>query len=281
MCRLLAVASEEPTTLAGALGDDGLATFLALSELHPDGWGLAYLDSGSRVAVEKAPVPGGSDARLARLASSVASTGLVLHLRHASPGFPVNLANTHPFADGDRLAFAHNGALYGGEREIDLVPPALAGRREGTTDSECWFWRVVADVSEHGLAGGLALAAGAAAATCGPSSLNAAVLAAGDGSGHERAGGPGRASHPALAALAWYDPDKGPPHPSPDGGPDRPDPEYYRLRWRQGRGSVVVASSGWPQEGWDELANGTMLVLRPGSDAPPETVKLASGALGS
>jgi hypothetical protein len=39
------------------------------------------------------------------------------------------------------------------------------------------------------------------------------------------------------------------------------DPEYYSLRYRVTDDAVVVSSSGWGR-GWQELANGDLLVVR-------------------
>jgi predicted glutamine amidotransferase len=37
--------------------------------------------------------------------------------------------------------------------------------------------------------------------------------------------------------------------------------DYYRLKFTERDGNVIVGSSGWNQEGWSELPNGSMLVV--------------------
>ena len=45
--------------------------------------------------------------------------------------------------------------------------------------------------------------------------------------------------------------------------PDRfkSSPDYYHLKYTTQKGQVVVASSGWNQDGWEEIPNGNMLVV--------------------
>ena len=39
------------------------------------------------------------------------------------------------------------------------------------------------------------------------------------------------------------------------------DIDYYQLKYTKRNGGVVVASSGWNQDGWDEIPNGSVLVV--------------------
>ena len=58
-----------------------------------------------------------------------------------------------------------------------------------------------------------------------------------------------------IIAMCRYDP----------AGPlEDKDPEYYRLRYRVSDDAVVVSSSGWGR-GWQDLANGDLLVVRRGT----------------
>ena len=45
--------------------------------------------------------------------------------------------------------------------------------------------------------------------------------------------------------------------------PDRfkSSPDYYHLKYTTHNGQVVVASSGWNQQGWEEIPNGSLLVV--------------------
>ena len=38
-------------------------------------------------------------------------------------------------------------------------------------------------------------------------------------------------------------------------------PDYYHLKYTTHDGQVVVASSGWNQDGWEEIPNGSVLVV--------------------
>ena len=39
------------------------------------------------------------------------------------------------------------------------------------------------------------------------------------------------------------------------------DTDYYHLKYTTQNGQVVVASSDWNQDGWDEIPNGSVLVV--------------------
>ena len=39
------------------------------------------------------------------------------------------------------------------------------------------------------------------------------------------------------------------------------DTDYYHLKYTNQNGQVVVASSGWNQDGWKEIPNGSVLVV--------------------
>src|SRR5260370_30725980 len=49
MCRLLGYCARDAAALVDLIGDEGLAQLIALSELHRDGWGMAWYE-GSEVA---------------------------------------------------------------------------------------------------------------------------------------------------------------------------------------------------------------------------------------
>jgi predicted glutamine amidotransferase len=38
--------------------------------------------------------------------------------------------------------------------------------------------------------------------------------------------------------------------------------DYYHLKYTKKDGQVVVASSGWDQAGWEEIPNGSLLVVQ-------------------
>jgi predicted glutamine amidotransferase len=252
MCRLLTATTSVPRSLAEIAGEAALGGCLALAAQHRDGWGLSWLQDGV-VRVAKAPRPADQDSELQRLLETVTSTGFLLHLRWATPGFGLSYADTHPYVFDGRIALGHNGALHAGTRLPQLVPPALAARREGSTDSEAFFLQVVAETEQHPLAEGLARAVEHVTDCCAPSSLNSVVL-----------------TPEQIAVVVAYDPGQAPPHPAPD-GTTALDAEYYRVRCRTTDDAVVFASSGFPQPGWSEVSNGTIATVPLGTSEVRQT----------
>ena len=57
-----------------------------------------------------------------------------------------------------------------------------------------------------------------------------------------------------FAAACVYNQEK-----IPDRFKDQTD--YYHLKYTKQSGQVVVASSGWDQAGWEEIPNGSLLVV--------------------
>ncbi|MDN5821802.1 MAG: class II glutamine amidotransferase, partial [Brachybacterium sp.] len=156
MCRLLGVVSRDPISLDQAVAEE-IEPFTAQSEVHGDGWGVAWFQAddgemprpGAGGAVGALGNPRSPQIRrrldvaresTAYRAAVHAATGplMLIHLRKASPGSPLQIGNTHPFREGETV-FAHNGQfdLPPGLREAVL---ARGGRTpEGTTDSELFF----------------------------------------------------------------------------------------------------------------------------------------------
>jgi len=242
MCRLLCWATTSAHTLNEVLGEPGFAKFTDLSRLHNDGWGLAGVARpGSLPHVQRSTSPAFSDALLDEIADD-RYRGCVVHFRKASPGLTVEMRNTHPFVY-ESVAFAHNGSILPHERLDDLITPRWRDRMIGTTDSERYFFAVMAEV-ESGLGISDAINDVVTKITRGyqTSSLNAMFL-----------------TPDALYVVNSHDPSQSPgPAMEPDGAP------YYQLRMRRTPDSVVVASSGFPQsddEGWEMLANHTLTTI--------------------
>jgi len=55
--------------------------------------------------------------------------------------------------------------------------------------------------------------------------------------------------------------------------PDFGGEDYYDLHYKEDDHAIVVASSGWPQDGWHNIANHTMMVIDR-HDRSFETAKL-------
>lgn len=128
MSRMLALRSASPTRLPDAVREQ----FLALAEVHSDGWGSAGVEG--KGPLRSASGPTASDLRTASMSPRTAA---LYYLRLASSGSPVTPENLQPFPRGD-LAFMHNGALV--PYATGLAALSAAERRDlrGTSDSELY-----------------------------------------------------------------------------------------------------------------------------------------------
>jgi predicted glutamine amidotransferase len=261
VCRLLGYCARDAASLADLIGDEGLARLIALSELHCDGWGMAWyagfepagggLAGGELVSSEpvirKSPLRADEPdfEKLAR--QPLGDLGLV-HLRWATPGLVVNELNTHPFRHGSHV-FAHNGAVHPQNRLGEILPPEWEAQVSGTTESERYLLLIMSRLEANG---GNAVAAIADAASqierqFAPNSLNAILLLP---------------QH--LYAICWHDRAKVPAAKLRERGyEDRPDEIacYFDLAYLAGSDAVVVASSGFHQVGWAPVPNRHVLVV--------------------
>jgi predicted glutamine amidotransferase len=246
MCRLLGYCSRDAASVADLLGPESFRAFTSLSDLHGDGWGMAWY-AGSRPAAWKSPARAGREPEYDKLAWQPLGDLGLLHLRWATPGLPVVDVNTHPFQHGD-YTFAHNGAIHPQERLGELLPPEWERRLGGTTDSERYFlhlmWRLAerdgdmvaaiadttADISQRYTTG----------------SLNAILL-----------------SPDTLYAISFYDRSMVPADRLKEHGHGE-DPDevaaYFDLAYQVTDDAVLVASSGWPMPGWTPLPSAHVLV---------------------
>ncbi len=127
-----------------SLVNQSLESRLGATRVNGDGFGIAWY------APERSPDPGvfrcigpaWNDENLRQLGRLVVSPCILAHVRAASTGSVVSLANCHPFVSG-RFAFMHNGDVAGFRRIrrsllARLSDEAFAGIA-GTTDSEYLF----------------------------------------------------------------------------------------------------------------------------------------------
>jgi predicted glutamine amidotransferase len=230
MCRLLGVVSSHRTVLRDLFGVE-LDRFVKLARDHTDGWGVAYLTAIDELALVKEPRRLDESAHFDSLIGVQFTDAAILHLRLASPGYPVELGNTHPFCDG-RNAFAHNGA-FSPSTVLDAgFTLAEVASLEGGTDSERYYL-AVRQLIASGEDPGKALIGTAAAIrrrAASFESLNSLLL-----------------TPEALYAYADHNPD------SKVLG--RRGAEFFDLRFRVDPGRVVVGSTGWPQSArrWERL----------------------------
>lgn len=247
---MLGYCARDRASLAEVIGERGLRDFTKLSEFHADGWGMAWYD-GRQGQVEKSPQRAAGAAEYGELAHRrLGDLGLV-HLRRATPGLPVEARNTHPFRHGG-IIMAHNGAIHPQERLGDLLTGAWKRRLLGTTDSEHYFLNVMSRLE------------GRAAGSLGHGDLIAALDdAVADIEGAFTANSLNAifVTPEALYALCWYHPDRIPPAAVAQQGYTGPPERYFDLAYLETDGSVVVASTGWPQDGWTSVPNRHVLVI--------------------
>ena len=244
MCRLLGYCTRTGASLAEIMGEPGLHEFTQLSTFHGDGWGMAWYDA-REPQVRKSPLRAVDEPAYDELAHSrLGDLGLV-HLRWATPGLPVEPRNTHPFRFGD-IVMAHNGAIHPQNRLGELLPPDWERRRGGTTDSERYFLHVMSGLEAHD--GDMIEALSDTAARIdrlfSANSLNAVFL-----------------TPEALYAICFYDPERIPHDALATRGHVGPTDSYFDVAYRETDDAVVVASSGWCQDGWATLPNRHVLMV--------------------
>jgi predicted glutamine amidotransferase len=246
MCRLLGCCIRADVSLAEIVGEHGLREFTRLSEFNPDGWGVAWYDRQrpGDAHVEKSPLRASGSADYDELTHRrLGNLGLV-HLRGATPGLPVEARNTHPFRRGD-VVMAHNGAIHPQDRLGELLPPAWERQLTGSTDSERYFLHVMS-----GLEAGSDVITALEHTTAhidrlfSPNSLNAVLL-----------------TPDALYAVCYYWPERIPHAALAAKGIEPPTDQYFDLFYLETEAGIVVASSGWPQDGWTPLPNRHVLVV--------------------
>lgn len=250
---MLGYAAAEPLAVADALGDRLLAEFAALSRLHADGWGTAWLDphSGAVECVVGANAPIGGHQWAAAL--SEPSAARMIYLRFASHGAPASPENSQPFLR-DQAAFQPNGLLVPRDELLDLLDPGERSRLRGTTDSEAYFSVVRASSraarpiparwSATTIARDVARVRSRFPAAC----LNAMLVTR---SGLRVVHAAGTAPAP-LAAFAGRGADL-------DSLPPGHDDDYNMLRMTStGDGTRIVATTGVDQCGWTRLAENTV-----------------------
>jgi predicted glutamine amidotransferase len=244
MCRLLGYCSPDRASVLELIGEPGLAAFTSLSQWHGDGWGMAALD-GDELRVAKSPLRALDDPDYLRVAKErLGDTGLV-HLRWATPGLPVQDRNSHPFTR-DGYAMAHNGAIHPQAKLPELLPPAWEAQLTGSTDSERYFLHLMSGIGAHDGDVVAAVADTVRHIRSGytPNSLNAILL------------GP-----EALYAISWFDPERIPYESIRErGSPEVPE-YYFDLNYLITADAVLVASTGWPMDGWGILPNGSVLSI--------------------
>ncbi|HEY5836999.1 class II glutamine amidotransferase [Streptomyces sp.] len=239
MCRLLGAVARQPAAVSELLAED-LDPFLELACEHADGWGLAFRDATHAVKAVKEPVRADVSPILRPLLDECTTDAALLHLRMASPQFPVSVPNTHPFGDTS-AAFAHNGDFNPATCLDDVIGPTLLVTAEGDTDSERYYL-AVRRYMDDGMEPAKALRQTAddiRSLATRFAALNCLLL-----------------TPSALYAYTEHDP-----HSEVI---ERRGAGYFGLHYRQDSGRVVVASTGWaqPEPRWTALPERHVLEIR-------------------
>ncbi len=107
-----------------------------------DGFGVGWYAARSEPGLYRDYRPAWNDENLRSLAEQIQAGLFFAHVR-ASTGTSTSRANCHPFRHGKWL-FMHNGQIGGFDvvaRALDIaLSPALYRARQGTTDSETFFY---------------------------------------------------------------------------------------------------------------------------------------------
>jgi glutamine amidotransferase len=114
----------------------------AVAVTNGDGFGVGWYGDRPEPGTYHEILPAWNDRNLKSLAHQLRSGLFFGHVR-ASTGTATSRANCHPFAYG-RWLFMHNGQIGGYDRvrrRLDqLIPDHLYPHRQGTTDSELFFY---------------------------------------------------------------------------------------------------------------------------------------------
>lgn len=149
MCRIFGFRSVIPSQVHRSLvaADNAICR---RSEVHPDGWGVAFYVDGTP-HVTRSALTAMSDNLFHRLSGVVSSETVVAHVRKATQG-EISILNCHPFQYG-RWVFAHNGDVPGFvDKRAQLVAEVAPRLRRfilGDTDSEVVFALFLTELARH------------------------------------------------------------------------------------------------------------------------------------
>ena len=235
MCHLLGFSSKNSSTLPKLLGQD-LDKFIALSQIHCDGWGYAHVEHSSPHAENfREPIPAIDSTRLREQLDTL-TDGALLHFRWASKGLDIKESNTHPFTY-EGVSFIHNGSFA----PFDVLKPYLADDFlklvHGETDSELYFYYLLTEIKKNGFIAGIQSALTFIKENISHSSANMMIM-----------------NKDFFVTACRYNQDRIPEL-------FKKDIDYYELRYKKTDTAVLVASSGWNQDGWTILPNDSLLIV--------------------
>jgi glutamine amidotransferase len=148
MCRLFGLHADRRVVTATFWLLEAPDNLVEQSRQNPDGTGLGVFGANGKGVVYKQPMAAWHDREFATQAHELTSTTFIAHVRYSS-GAALELRNTHPFLQDDRI-FAHNGVVTG----LDVVDARLrelgvADLVQGQTDSERIFALITACIRRH------------------------------------------------------------------------------------------------------------------------------------
>jgi predicted glutamine amidotransferase len=225
----MAYVSKSDTNFPTVAGKD-FDEFEKLSAIHKDGWGIVT-KNGAVIKDFHAAVDTPSFHQTLLDNNATAS---LLHFRWATSGLSVKTENAHPFVLGE-YSFIHNGAVNPPDVLDKFISPQYLEKATGTTDSEKYFLLVVQEVEKLGLIDGIKEALKIIKGNADYSSINAMLL-----------------TPEKLIVVNEHENSKRP--------SDQPE-DYYELKFKEGSEGVVVASSGWNQDGWKDVPNHSLMVI--------------------
>jgi predicted glutamine amidotransferase len=235
MCRLLGFSAKNSSTLPQLLGQD-LDNFIALSSIHCDGWGYAHIDHASTHAEKfREPIPAIDSSHLKEQLDTP-TDGALLHFRWASKGLDIKEANTHPFTY-EGITFIHNGSFAPFDVLKPYIAPEYLALVTGETDSELYFYYLLTEIKIHGFLEGITSALRFIKANISHSSANMMIM-----------------NKDFFVTACRYNQDRIPEL-------FKKDIDYYELRYKKVVDAVLVASSGWNQDGWTMLKNDSILIV--------------------
>jgi glutamine amidotransferase len=252
MCRLLGIASNEPTEFRVVLRE-APRSLAALSREHRDGWGIAVFDANTRSwKIDKGVECAGEDERFHRLAVGSRGDILISHVRQKTVG-DTTLANTHPFEHG-RWVFAHNGTIKDIAWLRAHTSPTQLAEVSGDTDSELLFAWLLTRLEEAG-------AGDAAASPETDKAIAAATRAARDRAGFGAFSfllSDGSTTYAHRFGRSMFLLERGPQDAVVRSRTSR-DGTTYETPWSSGRTAVFVASQHVTDEPWTTVEEGTLL----------------------
>ncbi|HYC04226.1 MAG TPA: class II glutamine amidotransferase [Azospirillaceae bacterium] len=157
MCRWLAYGGE-PIALetllfrpCNSLIRQSICAQRSIAPLNGDGFGLGWYGDIAKPGLYRDTMPAWNDANLRSLAEQIHSPLFFAHVR-ASTGPATSRLNCHPFR-WEKWLFMHNGKIGGWEtvrQDLEYqIRRDLYPHREGSTDSEAFFYLLVGNGLEQ------------------------------------------------------------------------------------------------------------------------------------